>query len=152
MVTTPPVNLTGLGMRVRRKNGSQAVPYDMLAAAKTKSLTYTNEFGETTTHDADHIDAVPWRTSLLQSRSWTMTISGASDQGRFALLQGDATAATSPTRYQLEFAGSAAAGGGAIEGALWVENLQIQSQNLGIVEFSCQLRGEGAPSWTPVSA
>ena len=72
----PPVNLAGVGMRVRRQSGTQAVPYDLLAAAKTKSLTYTNEFGETTTHDANDLAAIPWRTSLPISRAWTLAIKG----------------------------------------------------------------------------
>lgn len=147
-----PVNFTGQALNVRRKNGNQAAPYDLMAAAKTKSIQFVNNLGETTSHNVADPANAPWRTSLIESRAWSMNISGACDRKRLALLTVDATTAIAPSRYALEFVGAAATGGGTYEGDVWFENLQIQSQNMGVVEFTAQLRGEGPPIWTAASA
>jgi hypothetical protein len=151
-VSAAPVNFTGKDLIVRRRNGAQAAPYDMLAAAKSKTIQFVNNLGETTSHDVDDPESAPWRRSLVETRAWSMNLAGACDLKRLALLTADATTATTPSRYALQFQGSAANGAGTYEGDVWVENLQIQSQNMGIAEVTMQLRGDGAPVWTAAGA
>lgn len=146
------VNFTGKDMLVRRKNANQSAPYDLVASAKTKAIQFVNNLGETTSHNPADPSTAPWRTSLIESRAWTLNISGACDMTRLALLTADATTAIAPARYALEFHGSAANGGGTYEGDVWVENFQVQSQNMGVAEFTCQLRGDGPPIFTAAAS
>lgn len=146
-----PVPFGGKDLRVMRKSSPSDANPTYLCSITTKGLTETIEFDDATVPNADNPGAVAARRSVPKMTAWSTSISGIADAKSYKQLRVDALAGV-PLDVQILVAKPAAAGGGHWDGATWFENIQLQSDSLGVVKFSAQLRGEGDLLWTDASA
>lgn len=148
-MTTPDL-LGGNRFRVLRSAGGSPETFTFVCIAQSKTLTQTNSFEDATVPDCDTPLAIPNRKSILSSRGWGGRLAGVADAKRFQDLQADANS-ESPHRYQFLIDKPAAQGGGTYTGAVFFENLELTSQNNGLVNFTAQFRGDDGLTWTPAA-
>lgn len=145
---TQPVTRRGTHLKVKRKNAST---FDLICMATTKSLQKMNEFEDATVIDCDNPDVTPTRRSIKKSSSWSIGISGTSDSVGYNVLDADCDSEAAVS-YQFVNDLPLAQGGCTWEGKVWYENLEITTEENGIVKFKGQLRGDGPLVRTPASA
>ncbi|RVU17500.1 phage tail tube protein [Methylobacterium oryzihabitans] len=148
---TTPTLLPGNRFRAYRGDGATPTNWAFLCLGTSVTLTLTNAFEDATVPDCDEPLKIPVRKSVLSSTSWGGRIAGQVDATRLAKLRADAESQT-PVLYQFRVDQSAANGGGAWTGTVFVENLEIAKTNNGIVGFTCQFRGDGALAWADAAA
>lgn len=148
---TTPTLLPGNRFRAYRGETPTAPNWAFICLATSITLTLTNAFEDATVPDCDDPLKIPVRQSVLASTSWGGRIAGQVDAVRLAKLRADA-GSTVPILYQFRVDQTAAAGGGAWTGNIFVENLEITKNNNGIVAFTCQLRGDGPLTWTDATS
>ncbi|ACL62058.1 phage tail tube protein [Methylobacterium nodulans] len=137
----------GKDLRLLRKSSAADDNPTFLCTVTTKDLTKTWEYDYATVPDCDSPDALPARRSIKKMSAWSVNASGIADAKSYRELDAAAEADT-PMFVRILVARPAAAGGGHWDGAVWFENLKIESQDMGVVKFSAQLRGEGPLAWT----
>lgn len=141
----------GKDLRVMRKTGPTDPAPKFMCTVTTKGLTRTMEYDDATTPDCDNPDAVWARSSVPKGSAWSVSVSGVADARSYRQMETDMDSGV-PTYLQIQLAKPAADGGGHWDGAVFYENLQIQSDAGGVVKFTGQMRGEGRLTWTDASA
>ncbi|ACL56992.1 hypothetical protein [Methylobacterium nodulans] len=149
-MTTPNL-LPGNRFRAYRGDGTAQQNWAFICLATSITLTLTNAFEDATVPDCDDPLAIPVRKSIMSSTAWGGRIAGQVDATRLAKLRADAGSQT-PIPYRFLVDQTAANGGGAWIGNVFVENLEITKNNNGIVSFTCQFRGDGPLTWTDATA
>jgi predicted secreted protein len=137
----------GKDLRVMRKSSPTDANPSFLCTVTTKTLTETTEFDDATVPNCDEPGAVAARRSIPKMTAWSINASGIADAKSYKQLRADSKSGV-PLDLQILVAKPAAAGGGHWDGAVFFENLQIQSDNMGVIKFSAQMRGEGDLAWT----
>lgn len=137
----------GKDLRVMRKTSPTDPAPTFMCTVTTKSLTETVEYEDATIPDCENPDAVPARRSVPKMTAWSLIASGIADAKSYKQLRADSKAGV-PLNVQILVARPAAEGGGHWDGAIWFENIQINSDSMGVVKFSAQMRGEGELAWT----
>ena len=148
---TQAVPFGGKDLRVMLKSSAADVNPSFLCTITTKSLTETTEFDDATVPDCDTPGNVAARRSIPKSTAWSLSASGIADAKSYKTIRAAALSGV-PTFLQILLAKLAAEGGGHWDGAVYFENLQIQSDSMGVVKFSAQMRGEGPLTWTDATA
>jgi len=148
---TQAIPFGGKDLRVMRKTSPSDNAPTILCTITTKSLTETVEYDDATVPNCDNPDAIAARRSIPKSTAWSLNASGIADAKSYKALRADAIAGV-PLNLQILVAKAAAGGGGHWDGAVYFENLQIQSDSMGVVKFSAQMRGEGELAWTDAAA
>jgi len=141
----------GKDLRVMRKTGPTDAAPKFMCTVTTKGLTKTMEYDDATTPDCDNPDAVWARSSVAKGSAWSVNVSGVADPKSYRQMEADMDSGV-PTYLQIQLAKPAADGGGYWDGAVFYENLQIQSDAGGVVKYTGQMRGEGRLAWTDASA
>lgn len=141
-----PLLLPGNRFRAYRSSGGAPETFVFICIAQSITLTISNEFEDATVADCDTPLSVPWRKSVLRSKSWSGRVAGAMDPARFANFRTDADSET-PVRYQFMMDRTNAQGGGTWTGGIFIENLEIGKQNNGLVNWTAQFRGDDAVAW-----
>ncbi|MGY2051681.1 phage tail tube protein [Methylobacterium sp. JK268] len=149
---TQGVPFSGKDLRLMRKSGPTDDTPSFLCTVTTKDLTRTWEYEDATMPDCDNPSAVPPRRSLKKSSAWSVNASGIADARSYRDLDAAAADPDTPMYVRILVAKPAASGGGHWDGAVWFENLKIESQDMGVVKFSAQMRGEGPLTWTNAAA
>ena len=137
----------GKDLRVKRLSSPTDSAPAFLCIITTKALQKTNEFDDATTGECDTPSAIANRRSVKKQKAWSINISGIADAKAYQVLDADCDSDV-PLLYRFEVAKAASDGGGYWQGYIWYENLQINSDAMGVVKFSGQLRGEGPVTWT----
>lgn len=135
------VALDGKKLKLYRWDVATAA-YGFVCLAATKGLTRAKTFDEYMVVDCDAPDDAPWQGSMVTGRSWSIPISGIVDAVRFKVLETD-WESESAVQYQLRSDVAAIDGGQTYTGDVHVENLEITSQDKGVVRFTATLRGHG---------
>lgn len=141
----------GKDLRCMRKISAADPTPKFMCTVTTKGLTKTMEYDDATVPDCDNPDKVWARRSLPKGSAWSVNISGVADPLSFKQMNADMDSGV-PTFLQILVAKPAADGGGHWDGAVFYENLQIQSDAGGVVKFTGQMRGEGDLAWADAAA
>jgi hypothetical protein len=137
--------LPGSKFRILRGNGGTPEAFAFVCLATTKTFRRTNDFEDVSLPDCDDPDATPWRKSKPRAKSWDLSMSGVVDVARFANIRADADA-DEPRNYQVML-GTEGEGAGTYTGLIWFDNLEITSQDNGIVRFTANMRGDDELVW-----
>ncbi|SOR29841.1 conserved protein of unknown function [Methylorubrum extorquens] len=141
----------GKDLRVMRKSGPTDAAPKFMSTITTKGLTETMEYDDATVPNSDNPDQVWARRSLPKGSAWSVSFSGVADPLAYKQMRADMQSGV-PTYVQIQVAKPAAQGGGRWDGAVFYENLQIQSDAGGVVKFTGQLRGDGELAWADAAA
>lgn len=148
---TSPNLLPGNRFRALRGNGASPEVFAFLCLAQSKTITFTNEFEDATVPDCDQPLSIPARKSVKRSTSWGGRLAGIVDAKRYTDLETDRKK-EGTTNYQFIVDKPAAEGGGTYTGPIFIETLEVTSQNGGLVNFTLQFRGDGEVIWAPAAA
>lgn len=135
------VALDGKKFKLYRWDTATAA-YGFVCLAATKALNRTKTFDEYMVVDCDAPDDAPWQGSMVTGRSWSMPISGIVDAARFRTLETD-WESDAAVQYQMRTDLAAVDGGQTYTGNVHIENLEMTSQDKGVVRFTATLRGDG---------
>lgn len=141
----------GKDLRCLRMTGPTDNAPKFMCTVTTKGLTETVEYDDATTPNCDNPEAVWARRSVPKGSAWSVSASGVADALSYKAMRADMKSGV-PTYMQIQVAKPAAQGGGSWTGAVFYENLQIQSDAGGVVKFTCQLRGDGELTWADAAA
>ena len=148
-MTTPNL-IPGSKFRLLRESDTTPGTFEFVCLATTVSFERGKEFDDATVPDCDNPDAVPFRKSMVKSRSWDVSFSGRSDAKRLEKIEADHES-DAPRKYQILVALSGADGGKTYTGPAHVGPVTIAKNDNGIVTFSSSLRGDGAYVRAPVA-
>lgn len=132
---------------VRRSAGGTPETFTFFCAATTRQFNQEAEVETYLRHDCDDPSVGAVEGSVVKSRRWDVTLSGACVPEQFALLQADYNSAVGH-RWQIDFNVAGASGGGVYVGTARVTKLDVSSQAAGVVNFSATLRGDGPLAFT----
>jgi hypothetical protein len=141
-----PVLLPGNRFRLYRSTGGDPETFAFVCIASTTELVQSKDFEDATVPDCDTPTAPAVRKSMLRSKAWNLSFSGATDAKRFQDVQADYDS-EDPVRYQIRIDRPAADGGGTYTGAVHIENLTMGTADRGMVRFSATARGDGELEW-----
>ena len=133
------------------KYDASASAYVFICLAHSKGVTRSNSFESYMALDCDSPASPPVTKRHKTGSDWSMPFSGVMDAARFALLRAGADESAS-SQWRIVVDVPLADGGGQWDGAAWIENLEISSQNLGTVRFTANLVADGALPWTDATS
>ena len=126
----------------RRATGADV----FMCLAITKSLQRGNNYEETSAYNCDNPSELPWRKSVKTGRFWNLSFSGKLSAARLSLLQADVDS-EDPVEYRLTVDPADGQGAGNWTGSIHFENLEIGSNENGMVTFAVTARGDDALAW-----
>ncbi len=141
----------GKDLRVMRKSGPADAAPKFMGTITTKGLTETVEYDDATVPNTDNPDQVWARRSQPKGTAWSVSVSGVADPASYKQMRADMLSGVA-SFLQIQVAKPAAQGGGRWDGAVFYENLQIQSDAGGVVKYTGQMRGDGELTWTDAAA
>ena len=141
----------GKDLRVLRKSGPSDASPKFMGTITTKGLTETVEYDDATVPNTDNPDQLWARRSVAKGTAWSVNISGVADPLSYKQIRADMLSGV-PSYLQIQVAKPVAQGGGHWDGAVYYENLQIQSDAGGVVKYTGQMRGEGELAWTDAAS